>query len=291
MRTLGCDVSKWQKQIDWARVVETGLRFAIIKASQALRVDPWFHRNWGGAGAVDIVRGAYHLAELDDDIPAQAEHYLELVRPGPGDLLALDIETGKIEEVAPSRAHEGILEWLETVERACGKSPLLYISPRGVKKLRGLSEGLPRFPLWDVDYESTLKNGVPIKTEPDMPTGWDTWVMWQFTSDGGGKQHGMESNGLDLNLFNGTVEELKAFSQAGVVPGGRGPFLTEAEVQQALGYNDAQGYGLDTAQGIIRVVGANPWDEQDIARAIARWQHEHDGKAGAKTIAELGLDT
>jgi GH25 family lysozyme M1 (1,4-beta-N-acetylmuramidase) len=146
--------------------------------------------------------------ELRESPSAQVDNFLSAVGElGYDDKVALDIETKKIKALRPKNptaadkdragklAHSRIMAWLIGVEEATGKKPLLYISPRGVRKLRGHVKGLEAYPLWICDYGDD-------KTSPEVPTPWSTWFLWQWTSDGGGKSHGMESNGLDLDYLN-----------------------------------------------------------------------------------------
>src|SRR5207253_881242 len=58
----GVDVSKWQGEIDWAAVRDSGMRFAFIKATEGGDVvDDRFQQNWSGAKSAGVARGAYHF--------------------------------------------------------------------------------------------------------------------------------------------------------------------------------------------------------------------------------------
>ena len=58
----GIDVSRWQGEIDWAKVKDAGTRFAFIKATEGGdHVDPNFKRNWIEAKRHGVPRGAYHF--------------------------------------------------------------------------------------------------------------------------------------------------------------------------------------------------------------------------------------
>src|SRR5690349_9071264 len=78
----GIDVSRYQSsstlsscsgpvQVGWAAVRASGRSFAFIKAtgtrSGGIAQDPCFDRNWAGARAAGLYRGAYHFA-----IPSRA---------------------------------------------------------------------------------------------------------------------------------------------------------------------------------------------------------------------------
>lgn len=205
-RIDGIDISKWQGDIEWGKI-PSQVRFIIAKASQYNWADSKFHKNWPEIKENGFIRGAYHLIHLDADIQEQVDFYLDLVPFEQGDLPPfLDVKTSKIDAVEPERAHAGILEWLQTVEQRIGGKPILYISPRGVRHLDGHTEGLNEYGLWDVHYIDPYEDAAD--REPNLPETFIEWVFWQYTSSGPGKEWGMESNGLDLDYFNGNLEQL-----------------------------------------------------------------------------------
>src|ERR1700744_2847014 len=58
----GIDVSKYQGEIDWQQVRDSGVRFAWIKGTEGGDVvDSKFQGNGEGARAAGIPRGAYHF--------------------------------------------------------------------------------------------------------------------------------------------------------------------------------------------------------------------------------------
>ena len=61
----GVDVSRWQRQIDWASVASSGKRFAFIKATEGGdHVDPLFLQNWVGAARAGMPRSRLSLHVL-----------------------------------------------------------------------------------------------------------------------------------------------------------------------------------------------------------------------------------
>jgi lysozyme len=58
----GIDVSKYQGEIDWNKVRDSGVKFAWIKATEGGdHADSKFLQNWNGAKAAGVPRGAYHF--------------------------------------------------------------------------------------------------------------------------------------------------------------------------------------------------------------------------------------
>lgn len=65
----GIDVSKWQGEIDWHKVANTGIKFAIIRLGYrgygdgSLKLDPFFRLNVQGAAANNIPYGVYFFSQ------------------------------------------------------------------------------------------------------------------------------------------------------------------------------------------------------------------------------------
>ena len=196
----GIDVSHYQGVIDWGLVAQAGMAFVFIKATEGTsEVDPQLQDNWSGAGAAGLLRGAYHFFQPGEDPRQQAEHFLSVVQTLPGDLPpVLDIEIpGEASEIIA-----GAQAWLDAVEQATGKAPILYTSPGFWAGLGVSVAGFDRFPLWIAEY------GV---TAPKIPEGWTTWSFWQFSESG--TVSGIEGS-VDLDLFQGTLPELRQMANS-----------------------------------------------------------------------------
>lgn len=77
----GIDVSRWQENINWARVAADGIDFAIIRAGLSGETDTYFERNYEGATAAGVDVGVYFYcyATTTDEALADAEHLLQLL--------------------------------------------------------------------------------------------------------------------------------------------------------------------------------------------------------------------
>ena len=70
----GIDVSRFQGDIDWDLVAESGVEFAFIQISRSLTdIDAKFAYNWRRAKETGILRGAYQRFQPDQDVIGQAE--------------------------------------------------------------------------------------------------------------------------------------------------------------------------------------------------------------------------
>ena len=201
----GIDVSHWQGAIDWQAVRGSAIDFAFIKATEGgTYTDPRFARNWAAAADAGIARGAYHYFRPNVDLVKQAEHFLRVTRLGAGDLPAvLDVETS--DGLAVDALLRAVRSWLETVERATGKRPIVYTYPDFWNRYVSASPG--PYPLWIASYG---------RDQPLMPNGWRDWTFWQSSATG--RVPGIEGD-VDLDHFRGGSTELAALVS------GSGPLL------------------------------------------------------------------
>lgn len=76
---FGIDVSKWQKEIDWQKVADSGVDFAIIRcgyrgsSSGYLIEDKCFKKNLEGAKAAGIKVGVYFFSQAVSEVEAVEE--------------------------------------------------------------------------------------------------------------------------------------------------------------------------------------------------------------------------
>ena len=207
----GIDVSHYDGEIDWPTVSHSGVAFAYAKASEgtsAALLDAFFPANWSGMKDAGILRGAYHFFRPELDASAQAQQFLAQLANAnggssilrAGDLPAvLDLEV--IDSVAPANIFEGAAIWLETVESATGRQPILYTYGNYWREMLGNPQSLSQYPLWFAE------TGV---TTPNIPGGWNNWTIWQFDAQ---PVAGISSTAVDLDAFNGSIDDL--FSLAG----------------------------------------------------------------------------
>lgn len=126
MALQGIDVSHWQGQPNWKNVKRRyGIAFALIKATQGTGfIDPEFERNWSGAAAAGLARGAYHFG-VGTPGAAQAKHFLDVVKPKEGDLLVLDLE---INRDGPDMTVAQAPAFVREVEKKIGHPPIQLIT-------------------------------------------------------------------------------------------------------------------------------------------------------------------
>ena len=182
----GVDVSHHQKGVDWQRVVDDGISFAYIKATEGGdHVDRQFRTNWDGARRAGLTRGAYHFFTLCAPGAMQAKHFIDMAPPDPDALPpAVDLELAGncSDRPSPVLVARELEDFLHLVETASGQRAVLYIGD-DFERRYPTRASLDR-PLW---HRRILRR----------PAGID-WVVWQFT--GWGQVDGI-SGPVDINVM------------------------------------------------------------------------------------------
>ena len=193
----GIDISHYQGKIDWEllthnREAQFPIHFIFLKATEGGdHGDDTFTQNFGQARKYGFIRGAYHYFIPKTDARKQADFFIRTVQLAKGDLPpVLDVETtGK---QSPQELKTAVKTWLDRVEAHYGVKPILYTSYKFKK--RYLSDSIfNAYPYWIAHYyvDSVRYEG--------------KWHFWQHTDVG--TVPGIEEE-VDLNVFNGTMEEL-----------------------------------------------------------------------------------
>lgn len=184
----GVDVSNHQGEVDWEAVAADEIAFAYIKATEGGDfVDERFRRNWDGAGAAGLDRGAYHFFTLCRAGAEQAENFLRTVPSDPDALPpAVDLELAGNCSERPDRAwiERELGAFLERVEEATGRTVVLYVGADFEGRYR-IRDELDR-PIW---HRRLL-------LRPDV----DGWWIWQF--HGTASVDGIAGD-VDLNVMRG----------------------------------------------------------------------------------------
>ena len=185
VRARGMDVSVWQGNIDWQRVADSGIKFAIIRATFGNVVDNRFRENVEGAQRAGIGCGAYHYSTARSVTEArqEAQFFLQTIDgykfayP-----VAVDVESITQSELGEQEVTEIIDTFCSTVEDA-GYYVAVYCDLFWIDKLIE-SFIFEKYDLWLAEWTST-------------PTYSGTIGLWQYTGDGA--VDGVGSN-VDLDI-------------------------------------------------------------------------------------------
>src|SRR5215467_12295954 len=200
MALSGIDVSVFQGVVNWDQA-RAGNSFAFVKATEGVGfVDAQFGRNWAEVKRVGLVRGAYHFARPDigNTPQAEADWFMSIVQPGPGDMLVLDLEVGSGDLSAWAQA---FLDHIR--DRLGGYRPLFY-SFYSFLGTHGLFvSSLAQYGLWLAwpDANGPLPSVTP-------------WPGAAFQQYGEGPTPGIQGN-VDLDRFFGDAAALRSYSIGG----------------------------------------------------------------------------
>lgn len=210
----GIDASHYQELIDWKKVKASGINFAILKASEGVGFeDPMFEQNVRGALENGILPGSYHFFLPRLDPIQQAKHYAAVLKASVGKRACLppcvDLETTGLGKEGMNQA---LRLFLQEVEELTGRRGMIYTSPgfwstylpqpvlSQNRIIRSSTEWAAAHPLWLAHYTT----GWPLQVYP-----WAGWTFWQYSSSG---RIGGIATRVDLNLFNGSLDDLAALA-------------------------------------------------------------------------------
>lgn len=202
--TFGIDVSRYQGDINWQLLAGADVKFAYIQISRRIDdIDPKFEVNWAGAKSVGILRGAYQRFQPDQDVRGQADIFLDKLGPfEEGDLPPmLDVEDSG--DLSAEIIAERVREWLTYVESELGVRPVIYTG-RFFWRDTVNSADFTDYPLWIAHY---------TKGCPNIPSPWMDWKFHQYSSSA--VLPGITENTVDVNHFNGSVDDLLALACVG----------------------------------------------------------------------------
>lgn len=190
---LGIDVSKWNKEIDWAAVKASGVEFVIIRCGYrgsktgVLVEDPYFRKNIEGAKAVGLDVGVYFFTQAitQSEAVEEASMVLSLIKDYEPDYpIFIDTEGsgGRADSLDAATRTEICRAFCETVEQA-GYESGVYAS-RNWYYNQVDDDALSQYTIWVAEYR-----------EEPLYTG--RYDIWQYTSSG--SVDGIEGR-VDLNL-------------------------------------------------------------------------------------------
>lgn len=192
---IGMDVSKWNKEIDWEKVKDAGVEFAIIRcgyrgsSTGSLIVDPYFEANIKGAEEAGIDIGIYFFTQAVNEVEAveEASMVLSLIQnqyityP-----VFIDTEgaggDGRADNLNVEKRTAVCRAFCDTIENG-GFEAGVYASKNWFNNRLNV-EKLKDYRIWMAEYRA-------------VPTYEGYYDMWQYTSKG--QVPGIEGN-VDLNI-------------------------------------------------------------------------------------------
>lgn len=129
-KTYGIDISHHQGTVDWDTFFhnnDSTIRFVYCKVTEGESLlDRQWVQNHSRLSQEKIPHGGYHFFRPSVDPKLQAQHFLSAYRAKEASLPpALDVE---VEGVSDATLIQNMKIWLNAVEKATGKRPIIYTS-------------------------------------------------------------------------------------------------------------------------------------------------------------------
>ena len=179
--SLGIDVSTWQGKINWAKVKNSGISFAMIRTgfrgtvSGKITKDNWFESNIKGAIANNINVGVYFFSMAKNEAEALEEAKWVVEQIKDYDIsypVAVDIEIfdqDRLEGVSYSQMTSNALVFCNYI-RSKGYTPMIYSYMNALTKKFDTAR-FANERIWLAQYNDTV-------------TYKGKYHMWQYTSSG-----------------------------------------------------------------------------------------------------------
>jgi GH25 family lysozyme M1 (1,4-beta-N-acetylmuramidase) len=192
---LGIDVSKYQQNVDWEIVADSGISFVMIRIGgrgygQAgnLYTDELAQSHYQGARAAGLKVGAYFFSQAIsvEEAREEAQYAMELTADWQLDMpIVFDWEyvsdTARTANTDAETVTACAAAFCDTILTA-GKQPMIYVRPE-LNKLH--LEQLAAYDHWVAWYSDTMDYT-------------NEFAMWQYTKTG--KVPGISGN-VDINLY------------------------------------------------------------------------------------------
>jgi hypothetical protein len=242
------------------------------------------------------IRGAYHYFRSEHS-PAnrtitfpwekQADFFLSCVEDKDFDFYALDFE---VNDICIDRCHEAeenwvtakdnvdddgrftenAQQWMDYVRQESGKPLLIYTNEDLYRKW------MNKWPLWIAQWRGTGPEATPDLSRIAA----EDWKIWQYAVKEKGREYGASSKEIDLDVFNGTLEEMRQWLITLEKKGPNGPaeeVITLRDVIAAtmeVAKDQGQDAGAWFRQAGIRdkVANNSEWDTPYDPKLIEGWQ-------------------
>jgi len=221
----GVDVSGWNPAVDWEKLRNQDIRFAVMKSTEGTDYfSKYFDQQWAGAKAAGVLRGSYHFMRAAIDGTQQADFFLSKVNVQDGDLPPfLDLEGGNNKGATNGQFISNAQKWLERVESKTGRRPIIYSTASFLQT--NLSGNNGKAPAWAQNYKTWLaqyfnSHSAESGAQPTQPAGWGDWIFWQYsgdklTLDGIYRDEARTAlMNVDLNIYRHSLEELYKLAKA-----------------------------------------------------------------------------
>jgi lysozyme len=214
-RAKGFDLSAGDGKVDFQKAKAAGITFMYTKASQRV-VDATYYRNMDGGKSVGFLRGAFHYLDLGESELTQADRFINTIKNDIGELPpVLDFEQDpnglSFPSMTKSIRQGKAWNFVDKVQKALGVKVGIYSGYYYWGSWGDLGLGWTPCPFWLAWWATEAY--IKFKTGgTGAPLPWKDWKFWQFGLVNG-PTYGVEALSLDMNVYNGTIDELKAWAK------------------------------------------------------------------------------
>lgn len=218
-RATGIDISYAQGA--YAR--QTWHDFVIARAAYGTLEDSWFGRHMEQVEGVPVV-GAYQYMRSPNVVSwrAQADALARITEPHLDRIHFLAIDFEKFYNKPSMAFARGAFALIDWIAAWSGRRTLLYSSPSVVQEWMfhyGVYDARTWGDLWVAQWPfrgwDPVLETVPVDEDwqPRLPAGCSKWQIWQYSADGNrkGMVNGVKSHDVDLDVYNGTLQEMRAW--------------------------------------------------------------------------------
>jgi GH25 family lysozyme M1 (1,4-beta-N-acetylmuramidase)/peptidoglycan hydrolase-like protein with peptidoglycan-binding domain len=286
--------------IDWNKVRASGQVFMFAKATEGADwTDPWFSRDLQSARQAGLMHGAYHFYGRTPGAD-QARNFVNTVKAvgytgkSASELPpVLDLELNRSGNCPANFSAAGVRAFLAVINTQMGVKPIIYTNKPFVDAcMNGDGAMFADHVLWQPRYKSGSNEPAAV------PRAGQGWKIWQYTETG--TVPGIPStNRVDLNVFRGSLAELRQLAHLGGGGGSTSPApqqptappVTRAPVLKT----QSRGTDVVTAQELLNASGARIGTDgvfgPGTAAAVRSFQKakglDSDGIIGPRTWGAL----
>ena len=256
----GIDVSKHQQAINWTKVKNSGVDFAIIRigyrgySNGQICADTYFRKNIAGALSVGIEVGGYFYSTALNEKEAieDANYCIEMLKdynvtfPLVFDFEGYEEPKYRTYGITKEQRTACCNAFINTIS-ASGYTTMLYGSKGNIRTTYDLDK--LNYPLWIARYAGEYKKILSDdKYFPDVPKYSDRIAMWQYTSIG--KVDGINGN-VDMNYMYIDVSK----TETAVVEKEENPMVKPVDYKQGDYKWGSLKYAVDGESSTIKSAG------------------------------------
>lgn len=271
MEIKGIDVSSWQGKPDWAKVSNSGIKFAILRIHQKSGTDASFEHNYKGCKSNGILIGGYKYSYALTPAQAidEAENLISVLGGRGLDFpVFYDLEWSQQRSLGKQAIENIAVAFLTRIKKA-GYKVGIYCNLDWYNNV--LTDALKQYDCWIARYPASDNGSVQERLRPNVGVG------WQYSSKG--KVPGINGN-VDTDVFytdyrteqkgEATVSKtkLQKFTELGdyyANNGGNKPYLEKRtnayldDFQKNAGYNNYTKFARDVNSWGQPGCQAQPW--------------------------------